>query len=118
MQEHVYRDGDRFFEVFSIDGEVMDMLPYDTKPVKWWMVREAARSLGLDYPEPILTCPAEDFRVSCLPDVPTQPGRVLAFRQYGRGPWIKISPKDLDNAAKAAEEQRDDARTITDDVTA
>lgn len=88
--ETPYRDGKRVFVVYSYDGVVLDMMPLDAKGVKWWLVREAARSLGLDYPEPILTCAAEDFTVKSLPDVPAKPNCNLAFRAYGRGPWIEL----------------------------
>lgn len=95
MDEHEYRDGDRTFTLFSMDGVALDMLPQDRKTVKWWMVREAAREHRLQFIEPIKACAAEDFRVSCLPQVPQPEGTVLAFRQYSRGPWITMT-KDQD----------------------
>lgn len=98
--EHPYRSGKRAFVVYSYDGIVLDMIPADNKGVKWWMVREAARSLGLDYPEPIHTCAAEDFRVSCLPDVPAKPDSALAFRAYGKGPWIKLSDFEVNDGKR------------------
>lgn len=90
MAEHLYRDGKRTFTVYSLDGVVLDMLPHDRKGCKWWMVREAARALKLDYPEPVLACAAEDFRVSCLPRIEDREGQVLAFRSYSRGPWVTL----------------------------
>lgn len=110
-EEHPYRDGKRSFTVYSMDGVVLEMLPEDTKPVRWWQVREAARLLRLDYPEPILACAAEDFRVSCLPEVPAPADRVLAFRQYARGPWIKLTPEDLSKLENYARTAGNDAPT-------
>lgn len=92
LMESTYRDGKRAFTVFSLDGVAIDAKPHDTGAMKWWMVREAARALRLEFIEPIFACAAEDFRVSSLPQVPKPADHVLAFRQYNRGPWIKLEP--------------------------
>jgi hypothetical protein len=98
--EYEYKDGRREFIVYKYDTKVVDMLPFDKQGVKWWQVREAARSLRLDMIEPIFACAAEDFRLSCVPRLPRPKGYVLAFRQYGRGPWVvldKKQEKEADN---------------------
>lgn len=91
--EHEYKDGKRQFIVYAYSGKVVDMLPYDKRAVKWWHVRDAARALRLGIVEPIFACAAEDFRVSSLPRLPRPKGHALAFRQYGRGPWIVLDKK-------------------------
>lgn len=98
--EHDYRDGKREFVGYSLDGVLLDMLPADKKPVKWWMVREAARQLELAFIEPIHACAAEDFRLSCVLDkrLPQPEGTKLAFRQYGRGPWITLDPESMNES--------------------
>lgn len=90
MEEYPYRDGTREFVVFCQSGKVMDMLPLDSKGVKWWLVKKAARALCKDHIEPIKFCAAEDFSLKCLPDVPQPEGTKLALRCYSRGPWIKL----------------------------
>ena len=87
-EEYEYRDGKRSFVAVAYDGVLMDILPTDKQAVKWWLVRNAARSLRLDQIEPLWSGPNEDFRVSCLPQLPKPEGRQLAMRQYSRGPWI------------------------------
>jgi hypothetical protein len=89
-EEYEWRDGMRFFVAVAYDDVLMDLLPSDNKNVKWWKVREAARDLKLDEINPIWSGPSEDFRVSCLPQVPQPDGTVLAMRQYSRGPWITL----------------------------
>lgn len=97
--EDDYRDGTREFVAYSLDGVLLDMLPADRKGVKWWQVREAARQLGLAFIEPIHACAAEDFRLSCVLDkrLPQPENTKLAFRQYGRGPWITLDPESMND---------------------
>lgn len=89
-EEYEFRDGKREFVAVAYDGVLLDLIPTDRKNCKWWFVREAARSLRLGQIEPIWAGPAEDFRVSCLPQVPKPEGTRLALRQYSRGPWILL----------------------------
>ncbi len=98
--EHEYRDGDRRFTAYSLDGVLLDMLPHDRKGAKWWQVREAARQLELDWIEPIHACAAEDFRLSCVLEkrLPQPENTKLAFRQYGRGPWITLDPESMNES--------------------
>lgn len=93
-EEYEYRDGSRSFVAVAYDNVLMDLLPMDRKPVKWWIVREAARALKCTPIEPLWTGPVEDFRVSCLPQLPRpEPDWTLAMRQYSRGPWILLEEK-------------------------
>lgn len=92
-EEYEYRDGARSFIAVAYDNILMDLLPMDRKSVKWWIVREAARALKLAPIEPLWTGPVEDFRVSCLPQLPRPEGYTLAMRQYSKGPWILLEEK-------------------------
>lgn len=96
--QHAYRDGTRSFTAYSMDGKLLDMVPEDRKNMKWWQVREAARALELDIIEPIHSCAAEDFRLSCLLDkqLPRPEAHSLAFRRFSKGPWITIDPEDME----------------------
>lgn len=89
-QEYEYRDGKRTFTLVAYDGIVLDMMPHDNKACKWWLVRQAARQEKLAQIEPIWTGPAEDFHITCLPELPREPGYRLAMRQFSRGPWILL----------------------------
>lgn len=91
-QEFSFRDGpDDYRTAVAYDGRLIDCIPSD---MRWWKVREAARTLGLDEVSPIWSGPAEDLRVSCLPDVPQPEGTYLAMRQYRCGPWISLEQKE------------------------
>lgn len=92
-EEYEYRDGDRWFTAVAYDGVLMDLIPADTKTVKWWQVREARRQLRLEEINPIWAGPCEDFRVSCLPQLPKPENTNLAMRQYSRGPWVILEEK-------------------------
>lgn len=98
MDEYPWRDGKREGTLFAWEGLAMDILPEDSKAVKWWLVKNAAREYKLDVVEPIFTCPAADFRVQCLPEVPRPDGTRLAFRMYGRGPWITLPEKEMNES--------------------
>lgn len=89
-----------FFDEYDCDsgvglghhGTLLDIV--GPAPVKWWKVRNAARSYGLEQVEPIWYGPAAEFNVNCLP-IGTKPdGKTLSLRQYGRGPWINLEEKD------------------------
>lgn len=82
---HLYTHGDI----------ALDFVRLDNKPVKWWVLKNVARSFRYNHPEPIWHGPVEDFGVQCLPDVPQPEGTKLAVRQYHSGPWITLSPEDL-----------------------
>jgi hypothetical protein len=90
MPELPYREGTRAFTGYLADDRLLDLYPEDTKPVKWWLVKAAARILGVAPIETIWSGPAMDFRVECLPNVPQPPDTQLAIRQYSRGPWITL----------------------------
>ena len=92
-EEYEYRDGKRSFVAVAYDDTLMDLLPMDRKPVKWWLVREAARQLRLEMIEPLWAGAVEDFRVSCLPQLPKPEGRTLAMRRYSQGPWIILEER-------------------------
>lgn len=94
MEEWPYRDGGREFVVYSQNGKVVDMLPYDARSVKWWMVKEAARAARKDFVEPIWSCAAEDFTVQKIPDVPQPTGTKLAIRCYSHGPWLTLTKEN------------------------
>lgn len=102
MDEYPWQDNKRTGTLFAYEGKAMDILPDDSKGVKWWLVKNCAREHRLDIIEPFLTCPAEDFRIESLPQVPRPENHLLAFRMYSRGPWITLEkpPKD-DSAAEA-----------------
>lgn len=92
--EYEYRDGDRWFVAMAYDDKLLDLLPADKKNVKWWVVREAARQLGLNEVTPLYAGPVEDLHISCLPQLPRPEHTNLAMRQYSRGPWIILEEKD------------------------
>lgn len=101
MEEWPYRDGLREFIVYAQNDRVVDMLPHDGKPVKWWMVKMAASAARKSPVEPIFSCAAEDFSVKKIPDVPQPPGTKLAVRCYSHGPWLTLS-KETDDAATSS----------------
>jgi len=107
MEEFEVRSGDRYFTLYAHrtawDNVVLDAMPSDSKNVKWWLVKELARSEGLSWVEPFWSGPAGEFDVRWLPDVPRPERSVMAIRQYSRGPWIKLPDKDTnDRPAPAA----------------
>lgn len=89
-REVTYREGTRTYILAHLDGVVLDLIPQDMKPVKWWIVKNAAREEKLNIPQPLWYGPAEDLNIDELPDLPQPENTVLAMRQYSQGPWIKL----------------------------
>lgn len=91
LAESLYVDGKREFTAFHHDEVLLDLFPLtDSKNVKWWVVKQAARDLLLNVIEPCWHGPAEEFKISSIPRASQRPGTVLAIRQYTRGPWLTL----------------------------
>lgn len=94
MQEHSMSGG----TVFSMDGRVIDVVPGKTSQrAKWWTVKQAARNLGMNFPEPIWQGRAGDFTRGSVPDVPRPLGHKLYMRCYSHGPWIRLEKADAES---------------------
>jgi hypothetical protein len=93
-EEHMVIDG----VACVYNGMVIDVV--NVKPTKWWKVRNAARELGLSFPEPIWSGPVSEFSVNSLPDVPQPEGTILAVRRFHQGPWIKLQEKIEDESPR------------------
>lgn len=113
-EEHIWRDGDRMFKVYSADGVVLDMHPTnDTKAVKWWLVKMAAHELKLSIIQPFWTGQAAEFRVSSLPDVPKPENTIVSIRSYSRGPWIKLEREERDLEKEPERDAADESSDAT-----
>lgn len=75
--------------LYALDG-----LAIDTNPAKkWWLTRNLARSLKLDYPEPVWQGPAADLSYRTVYHIMEQQnamqvGKKLHMRAFSHGPWI------------------------------
>lgn len=83
--------------LYTIGPTAVDIIDDKLKPVKWWVLKNVARGLGFNHPEPIWHGPVEDFGVHCLPNRDKPAGTHLAVRQYARGPWVTLTDEDLAN---------------------
>lgn len=82
--------------LYCVNGQAIDAIDDERgQRVKWWQVRNAASSVGMQYVEPIWQGPAGEFMLKCLPDVPRpSPEHTLHMRAYSHGPWIRLENKD------------------------
>lgn len=83
-----------FGTLFVVDGMAVDLLPSDRA---WWKVKEAAREVGVRFPEPLWHGCAEEFpfnteqvQVKAL-EYPAD--KRLCMRNYRNGPWIDLTPE-------------------------
>lgn len=95
MMEHPIREIDDDLIMYTVGDLALDIISERERPVRWWQVKNYARAHRFNFPEPIWTGAAEDFRLKSLPNVPQPEGTKLAIRQYARGPWITISTEDF-----------------------
>lgn len=84
--------------MYSIDGVVVDLLDTERKDVRWWVVKNAARDVGMGPVEPIWQGSAADFAQMWpdnLPQVPRPEGAKLHVRGFSRGPWVALEKEPV-----------------------
>lgn len=102
MMEHEYRFDDKTYATLhTIDDKAVDLVRADGKPVRFWQLKTAARSLGFNFPEPIWSGPAEEIKLKSLVGWLPEEGdsHSVALRAYQHGPWITLKKEDFERYA-------------------